>query len=205
VHVRVCRDCGEEYRPEIVSCGDCGGKLEDRYEADQDGDPDSPSPGASPRPPEPEVPELTGYCPIFSTDQAPALVPLAERLRDAGMAFHLRESASGSRRSAARYHLLVPVSDADQARRELAPLLGEGEGAQPARGIDSEFADGSYRRCPACGAPLSGAPLECPGCGLALGKTEDLATRIDSTPAACARCGLLLAPGQIECPVCGAE
>ncbi len=203
MHVRVCRDCGEEYRPEILSCADCGGKLEDRYEAEQDGDPASPSPGASPRPPEPEVPELTGYSPIFSTDQARALVPLAERLRDAGMAFHLRESASGSPRSAARYHLLVPVSDADQARRELAPLLGEGEGAQPAQGIDSESADGAYRRCPACGAQLSGAPLECPGCGLALGETEDLATRIDSTPGPCARCGLLLAPGQIECPVCG--
>ena len=33
-HVRVCRDCGEEYRPEIVRCADCGGELEDRYEGE---------------------------------------------------------------------------------------------------------------------------------------------------------------------------
>ena len=31
VHVRVCRDCGEEYRPEIAVCADCGGELEDVY------------------------------------------------------------------------------------------------------------------------------------------------------------------------------
>ena len=31
-HVRVCRECGEEYRPEIVRCADCGGELEDRYD-----------------------------------------------------------------------------------------------------------------------------------------------------------------------------
>ena len=32
VHIRVCRECGEEYRPHIVSCADCGGELEDVYE-----------------------------------------------------------------------------------------------------------------------------------------------------------------------------
>ena len=31
-HVRVCRECGEEYRPEIVRCADCGGELEDHYD-----------------------------------------------------------------------------------------------------------------------------------------------------------------------------
>ena len=38
-HVRVCRDCGEEYRPEIVRCADCGGELEDRYEGETDESP----------------------------------------------------------------------------------------------------------------------------------------------------------------------
>jgi len=200
VHVRVCRDCGEEYRPEIVSCADCGGRLEDRWE-----DEATTVPPRRAEPPAPEARDLSGYCPIFSTDQAGALVPLAERLREAGMAFHLLESPGGSRRSAARFHVLVPVSNEAEAKRVLAPLLGEGEGAQLAQGIESEFADGAYRRCPACGAELSGAPLECPGCGLALGKTEELATQVNDTPAPCARCGLLLAPGQTECPVCGTE
>src|SRR5688572_27542544 len=35
MHVRVCVECGEEYRPEITACADCGGQLEDRHE---DGD-----------------------------------------------------------------------------------------------------------------------------------------------------------------------
>ena len=30
MHVRVCVECGEEYRPEIAVCADCGGALEDR-------------------------------------------------------------------------------------------------------------------------------------------------------------------------------
>ena len=34
MHVRVCVDCGEEYRPQITACADCGGRLEDR---DDDG------------------------------------------------------------------------------------------------------------------------------------------------------------------------
>ena len=33
-HVRVCRDCGEEYRPEVVRCADCGGVLEYRFEGE---------------------------------------------------------------------------------------------------------------------------------------------------------------------------
>ncbi len=200
MHVRVCRDCSEEYRPEIVSCADCGGALEDRWEEDVT--------TASPRraePPAAEAPDLRGYCQIFSTDQARALVPLVERLRERGLAFHLAEGAQGSLRSASRYYLLVPASHAGEASRELAPLLGEGEGAPLSQDIESEFADGAYRRCPACGAELLGAPLECPGCGLALGRTEELAAQVNTTPAPCTRCGLLLTPGQTECPVCGAE
>src|SRR5262249_45059506 len=30
MHGRACRECGEEYRPEILLCTDCGGTLEDR-------------------------------------------------------------------------------------------------------------------------------------------------------------------------------
>ena len=31
MHVRVCVECGEEYRPEVAQCADCGGDLEDRH------------------------------------------------------------------------------------------------------------------------------------------------------------------------------
>ena len=197
MHVRVCRDCGEEYRPEIVSCTDCGGTLEDRYEPElgEALTPPAPRPSAPP-----EVPDRRGYCPIFSTDLAPALVPLAERLRERGMAFQLAEKAGSTRRGAARYYLLVPGPIAAEAWRELAPLLGEGEGASaPESG--EEFADGAGQSCPACGAELPGTPLECPGCGIALGEPEE--AQANGTAAPCARCGLLLRPGQAECPLCG--
>ena len=32
MNVRVCRDCGEEYRPEIAICADCGGELVSQWE-----------------------------------------------------------------------------------------------------------------------------------------------------------------------------
>ena len=54
-HVRVCRECGEEYRPEIVRCADCGGELEDRYE----GEGARPSPTRRRRrPPRPSSPAI---------------------------------------------------------------------------------------------------------------------------------------------------
>ena len=78
MHVRVCRDCGEEYRPGVLRCADCGGELEDRF-----GDE---APAAS-RPSEEEAAaaELAGQRVLFLTPRAADLVPLAERLREAGV------------------------------------------------------------------------------------------------------------------------
>ena len=54
-HVRVCRECGEEYRPEVVRCADCGGELEDRFEGEEEGR-RPPGPGArQPRPSSPGI------------------------------------------------------------------------------------------------------------------------------------------------------
>ena len=195
--MRVCRDCGEEYRPEIASCTDCGGTLEDRHEAE----PDETGWGVEKEEPRTE-PDLSGYCQIYGTDRVHALVPLAERLRERGLAFHLAEGARSSRRSSARYYLLVPASTAVEAWREVAPLLEEAGAPMP--DTEPEFADGAYRRCPACGAEITGAPPECRDCGIALGPTEEMAAQVDAVPAPCARCGLLLRPGQTECPICGA-
>ena len=33
MRTRYCTNCEEEFRPEILRCSDCGGELEDRYEA----------------------------------------------------------------------------------------------------------------------------------------------------------------------------
>lgn len=191
MHVRVCRDCGEEYRPEIVSCADCGGTLEDRWE---DGEAPRVTAPRSPEPPPGEAAELVGYRPVFVTGQAAALVPLAERLREAGIDFRLRETPKDTRTSAASFSLLVRDVEAGRALRELAPLLGGGDAADGMHAVESEFEGGAYRRCPACRTDLPAGALACPECGLALGQAG----------APCVRCGAPLAPGEIECPVCGA-
>ncbi len=84
-HVRVCRDCGEEYRPDIVRCADCGGELVDRF------------PGSEHEPPAADAEagrreaELEGHRVLFLTPRATDLVPMAERLREARIEYRLKE------------------------------------------------------------------------------------------------------------------
>ena len=191
MHVRICRDCGEEYRPEIAVCADCGGTLEDRW--DDDGDVRTRVPRPE-EPPEPEAPDLSGFRAVFVTSQAAILVPLAERLREAAIEFLLHESAKDPRAPAASFSLLVHDEDAGRALRELAPLLAGGDEADRFHAVESAFEAGAYRSCPACGSELPAGANECPECGLALGEVA----------AACARCGTPLGPGETECAACGA-
>jgi len=84
--VRVCRECGEEYRPDVLVCADCGGELEARR-ADE--------PLA--RPPAQEAAatgELEGYHPVFATSRA-GLPPDPRRSQplDRGRHDHLQGSA----------------------------------------------------------------------------------------------------------------
>ena len=91
--VKVCRECGEEYRPDILSCADCGGELEVRYEGERTGWParQEPGPAPDPRP-------AGDYQPIAWSGLAVELTPLADRLVEAGIPFYLRprESERGS-------------------------------------------------------------------------------------------------------------
>jgi hypothetical protein len=192
VHVRVCRDCGEEYRPEIAVCADCGGVLEDRYE-DEDAPRTRPAAPAPPEPTEEAVP--SGFRPVFVTGHAAALIPLAERLRETEIEFHLHESRKDPRAPAASFSLLVHDENAARALRELAPLLAETEDPESLHAVESHFEGDAYRRCPACSSELPGGALECPECGLGLGDSG----------ASCARCGSPLAPGETECAVCSGE
>ncbi len=96
------------------------------------------------------------------------------------------------RAPAPSFSLLVHDADAAQALRELAPLLDDGEQPERMAAVESEFADGAYRRCPACSAELSKAATECPECGLGLGGPS----------ASCARCGAPLGPDDADCPAC---
>jgi hypothetical protein len=189
VHVRICRECGEEYRPEIAVCADCGGTLQDRW-----GDEGEATVPRHAVPAAPEAPDRSGFRPVFVTSQAALLVPLAERLREANIEFVLHEGARDPRGPAASFSLLVHDEDAGGALRELAPLLAGAEESGRLHTVETAFEAGAYRNCPACGVELPVVADECPACGLGLGEVA----------AACARCGTPLGAGETECAACGA-
>jgi hypothetical protein len=164
-HVRVCRDCGEEYRPHVVRCADCGGELEDRF-------PGSEPP--APPPPEPAAPEAerAGNHVLYETGQIRTLVPMAERLREAGIECWFVEQPGNAEGAPPRYHLLVPEADARGALAAVADLIAP-HGDADVHAVVTRFEPGrGYLQCPACGATPPAGAAECPECGLGLGGGE---------------------------------
>lgn len=189
-HVRVCRDCGEEYRAGVAVCADCGGELEDRTLGD-DGEPlPAPPPAAAAvDAPAPRV--------VFVASRAAEILPLAETLRDAEIAHRIGEIPPVADGAPVRYALLVEEEDAAEALRALGPaLLSEDHDAE-AEAVETRFAAerGGYVECPACGARQTPGADECPECGLGLG----------SQSAVCAKCGAPLPEPDAGCPACGAS
>lgn len=170
VHVRVCRDCGEEYRPGVVRCADCGGELEDRFEG-QEGEGDAPdaAPGAGAV--EEPAPELAGYRVLFLVSRAAELVPMAERLRQAQVHYRLAEQPSVEG-APPRYALLVRDADAEGALAAVADLVAPHEDAEGVRAVVTKFTEQGYLECPACGAHPAPGAAECPECGLSLAGGE---------------------------------
>src|SRR5262245_45944799 len=159
MHVRVCVECGEEYRPEVVVCADCGGRLEDRRTDDRTDSDALPSrPSSASESDLTSQPDLTGHRPVFQTREPRELAKVAESLREAGLAFHIVESPlqNDERRSA--LVLFVRDEDASSALRLVAPLHGPDAVAYVAH---------DEARCPACEAILPEGARECPDCGLA--------------------------------------
>ena len=187
-HVRVCRECGEEYRPEIVRCADCGGELEDVFE-------DEGTPTLAPAPNVPEAPDLRDHRAVFETARARDLVPLAERLREADVSFHLAEKAPAGEGTPVLFQLLVPESRVKAALEALAPLLAPHAERESVHALETSYESGrGYVRCPACGSDQPIGAAECPECGLALG----------SGSPTCGRCGAELPGEGASCPACGA-
>lgn len=162
-HVRVCRECGEEYRPEIVRCADCGGELADRYEGE--GQESLPHPA----PDEAAAAELLGYRVLFMTPRAADLVPLAERLRDKGVKYRLAEQPALTEGAPPRYALLVQDADAAGALEALADLVAPHEDTAGVQAVETRFhPEHGYVLCPACGAEAAPGAAECQECGLGL-------------------------------------
>jgi hypothetical protein len=189
MHVRVCRDCHEEYRPEIVVCADCGGVLEDRYDDEPLG---RERPAAPPAPADLEYDTV-----VFGSDYAPDLRPLADRLLAAGIEFRVRPRRASDGTPGAGLELRVRAAAHARALQELAPLLASPDLDPSLVGaVAGEFDPAAgYRRCPACGHELRAGVEECPDCGLAVGASFE--------GRACGVCGQALAPDDARCPSCG--
>jgi len=190
-HVRVCRECGEEYRPDIARCADCGGELDDVYE---DG-------GRPSRPAEPPTPaateDVSDHRSVFETARAADLVALADCLREAGIPFRLGEKPPAGDGAPVTFALLVPKDRSRDALVAIAPLVaGEHESGAGFDAVETGYEEGrGYVRCPACGTEPPRGAGECPECGLALG----------GEVAACARCGAPLSAPDASCTTCGGE
>jgi ribosomal protein L40E len=164
-HVRVCRDCGEEYRPEIVRCADCGGELEDRYPGD------APVPKVA-QDPAPET-ELAGYRVLFMTARATDLVPMADRLQQVAIECRLAEQPGTVKDAPPRYAILVREGDARGALAAVTDLIAPHEDAADVHAVETRFdPEKGYLQCPACGASPPPGATECPECGLGLGGEE---------------------------------
>jgi predicted amidophosphoribosyltransferase len=185
VHVRVCQECGEEYRPDIESCADCGGELRDVYDDEGGTTP------ASIVEPEESV-DLTDHRSLFQTANARTLVPLAERLKEKGIAFHMVEQGLGTA-ATARFDLLVHEAAAKSALEALADILAPDADGGAVHALETHYESGRYTKCPACGAEQGSGLAECTECGLALGVTVPT----------CERCGTPLEDEGEECTTCG--
>ena len=167
VHVRVCRDCGEEYRPDVDRCADCGGELEDRYPGSED---DAPRAAAEE---EEAAEEAAENRVLFVTPRAADLVPLAERLRETRIEYRLAEQPGAGEGAPPRYALLVKDADAREALVALAELVAPHEAAEGVHALETRFdAEQGYVECPACGVRVAPGTLECTECGLGLGGPE---------------------------------
>ena len=163
--VRVCRDCGEEYRPDILRCADCGGELEDVFpgtEQEAVAAP-QPAPGA----------DLAGFQVLFQTSRATELVPMVERLREQGIASRLAEQPGNVEGAPPRFVLLVPESESRRALAAVTDLVAPHSDAADVHAVEARFdSERGYLQCPACGAEPPAGASECPECGLGLGLEE---------------------------------
>jgi hypothetical protein len=153
MHTRYCPNCDDEFRPDIVRCSDCGGELEDRYDEEYGGE----RRDGEAAPPEPEAaPEE--YRPVFGCMESATLKEAAGVLAAAGVPFRATGCSTG-------FQLLV--READQSAAAAALQGREGVLGVPADAEPSVGAEGGA--CPACGASVPAAAVECPECGLVVG------------------------------------
>ena len=165
VHVRVCVDCNEEYRPEVARCADCGGVLTDRYDDEgSDG-------GISSAPPatDSDRPLVDAHALATSAD-ARELVPFADRLVEAGVEFRIVSREVAGEERPRGFELRVADADRSAAVQAVATLGGPDSGVTllVLRAHSASDDEQTERLCPSCDTPVGAAAAECPECGLGL-------------------------------------
>jgi predicted amidophosphoribosyltransferase len=153
MHVRVCPECEEEYRPEIATCADCGAELVDRALDEQGRQIAEPAQASG------EQVTLVG---LYSGPAA-ALRPLAETLAAAGVAQRFVPIPGQSGLT-----LAVAQEDGARALEALAAFHGRGTelGISELAATFVAGAEEHEHACPACGAAVPADAAECPDCGL---------------------------------------
>jgi hypothetical protein len=202
MRVRLCRDCGEEFRLDaaVQTCYDCGGLIETRERPDSvEKDPDDQEPawmrvGSDADDDADDAGEDDDEDPQDDEDQEDAVAeappdlrllhsggsafesaPLLERLAAAEIQFWAR-----ARLNAFEVH--VKPDDYERAKREREVALGI-EGVDVESGFDAET---GYVRCPACHARVEPSHLDCLECGLTLRAAGEDG---EEEAGDCARCG----------------
>ena len=164
MHIRRCPRCHEEYRPDVVTCADCGDALEDW----DDEASETEAAGAGQ---EEAEEDLTGFEPLFSAGIVGELTPVADRLITAGIECRIRDIRRGS--YVHGYRLLVPSTEAARALSLTSEMIGPETGVSVLRGSETGFdPERGYEICPACGAALPAGAADCPGCGLPLAQPD---------------------------------
>jgi hypothetical protein len=161
MQVRVCSVCGEEYRPDIQVCADCGGELVDSVEG---------APPSRRGTPEASAPDLRDHKVVYQARQASDMLDAAEALERAGLPFRVVESSNPPPKEP-WFVLSVHERDQEAAVRALAPV--HGVGADQLSAEPDFHPESGYAQCPACGTNVDAGAKECAECGLTLGASED--------------------------------
>jgi hypothetical protein len=191
--VRYCPRCRVDYRPEIVTCADCGGELVTQFEDEAPfAGPDAEIEG----PLNPPDPPPGDYRSIYSSGRIGDLEPLVEALTARAIPFRIHVTTlAGGDVPRSRFDLSVREEERAEALREVAPFLAAEADPDALASVDRDFdAQRGYARCPACSTTLAQGATECTECGLGL-KGES---------GSCSDCGGDVDPDAESCPHCGA-
>jgi len=162
--VRVCVDCGEEFRPDVLRCSDCGGELVAR----DDGASSEP---ASARRRESGAPgeALPDARALAWSHDARDLVPVAEGLVAAGLVFRIAPRQVAGEERARGYELQVRGADREAGAKAVAPHITPGSRVTLLAAVVAQGSDATDEvRCPACEAAVPTGADECAECGLGL-------------------------------------